>query len=249
MKKQYHILNGDALKDRFPKSIQGELIVARECLVDGNVDGKELDQLYANRAKFLNENYQVTPQDYYDNTVTEFAKIGKIEDYSEVNLWFEDDLFCQVNFWFISYLLAKRNRKIIVYLIRPESHGQYGFGGFNESELVSMYKNRSVISKPDKFAELWVYYQNNDLEKLNVAAQELNPLYPFILNAVKAHRDRFPDHENQGRPKSSLLAIMNELGTNEFGLVFQEFCKRESIYGFGDLQVKRLFDEINKKQV
>jgi hypothetical protein len=29
-----------------------------------------------------------------------------------------------------------------------------------------------------------------------------------------------------------------------FGTVFQEFCKRESIYGFGDLQVKRIFDEV-----
>jgi hypothetical protein len=40
---------------------------------------------------------------------------------------------------------------------------------------------------------------------------------------------------------------MNNLETNSFGEVFKEFNKRESIYGFGDLQVKRLFDEIKNK--
>ena len=38
----YHILNGDSLKNQFPKSISGELIVARECLVDGNIQGEDI---------------------------------------------------------------------------------------------------------------------------------------------------------------------------------------------------------------
>ena len=36
---RYHILNGDSLKDVFPKEIYGTCIVARECLVDGDVSG------------------------------------------------------------------------------------------------------------------------------------------------------------------------------------------------------------------
>lgn len=42
----------------------------------------------------------------------------------------------------------------------------------------------------------------------------------------------------------ALQQIIDELGTEEFTLVFREFCKREGIYGFGDLQVKRLYDEL-----
>ncbi len=37
---------------------------------------------------------------------------------------------------------------------------------------------------------------------------------------------------------------MEGLQTQNFGLIFREFCKREGIYGFGDLQVKRLLEEI-----
>ena len=41
---------------------------------------------------------------------------------------------------------------------------------------------------------------------------------------------------------------MDELNTEQFGLIFKEFCNRESIYGFGDLQVKRLLDEIKNNR-
>jgi len=47
-----------------------------------------------------------------------------------------------------------------------------------------------------------------------------------------------------GRPSQSLIRIINELNTVEFEPIFREFSKREDIYGFGDLQVKRLFNEI-----
>ncbi len=34
MKKQYHVLNRDALFEQFPKSIDGNLVLVRECLVE-----------------------------------------------------------------------------------------------------------------------------------------------------------------------------------------------------------------------
>jgi hypothetical protein len=51
-------------------------------------------------------------------------------------------------------------------------------------------------------------------------------------------------NENPGRPSQSLIAIMNQFKTEDFDTVFREFSKREPIYGFGDLQVKRLLDQI-----
>ena len=68
--------------------------------------------------------------------------------------------------------------------------------------------------------------------------------YPFILPAVNAHIQRIPGKEYPGRPIQSLIEIMKDLETDEFGAVFREFNKREYIYGFGDVQVKRLFDMI-----
>lgn len=246
MRKQIHILNGDSLKEQFPESISGDIIVARECLVDGNVKGIDSDKLFATRAKFLSQHYGGTEQDYYKKTVPEFQKIISINDDSDINLWFEDDLFCQVNFWFVVHLLNKKDHNNAVFLIRPESHDQYGFGGLNHSELSSIYKKRSALIELNKVASLWQSYQNDDTENLIQTAGELESIYPFILPAAQAHIERKQTNDNAGRPIQSLITIMEELKTEEFGPVFREFNKRESIYGFGDLQVKRLFDEIIK---
>ena len=249
MRKQYHILNGDSLKQRLPDNIQGIIIVARECLVDGNVKGNDLDELFHSRSQFISSNYEgYNEQDYYEKTVPEFQKIKSIDDDSDINLWFEDDLFCQVNFWFVAHLISKKIRNNTVYLIRPESHNQYGFGGLNKSELISIYKNRFVLTELDKIASLWESYQNDDTKKIINTARELESTCPFILPAVEAHIERKPTNENPSRPTQSLAAIMRELETEEFEPVFKEFSKRESIYGFGDLQVKRLFDEIKNNR-
>ena len=96
----------------------------------------------------------------------------------------------------------------------------------------------------DRLASLWELYQINDTEKLLTISRSLRNTYPFILNAVEAHLERIPNTGNRGRPIESLIRIIKDFKTEEFGLVFKEFCKRERIYGFGDLQVRRLLNEI-----
>ena len=95
----FHILNGDALKSQFPEQILGEIIVARECLVDGTVEGLSLSDLYETRWQFLNDSYGYCSREiYFSETVSEFEKVQSIPPNSEVNLWFEDDLFCHREF-------------------------------------------------------------------------------------------------------------------------------------------------------
>ena len=247
MTEQIHILNGDSLKQQFPKDITGERIVARECLVDGTVEGKNLDELFANRAKFISTGYGENEQVYYNKSVPQFRKILSIDSNSDINLWFEDDLFCQVNFWFVLHLLSQSKATNRLFLIRPESHNQYGFSGLTESQLLSLYENKTELTDLTLLSGLWEYYQSGKTSKLLELAKQLKTLYPFILNAVEAHIQRIPINGKEGRPKESLITIMQELNTEEFVPVFKEFNKRESIYGFGDLQVKRLYDEILNK--
>lgn len=252
----YHILNGDALKEQFPKSIQGKIIVAREALVDGNVEGESLEEFYETRAKFISSTYLgYTREDYFEKTVSEFEKIKAIPSKVDINLWFEDDLFCQVNFWFVVYLLTTRNQTNSIFLVRPNEFTSYGFGGLDETELISSYENRLAITQNqlDKIALLWEHYKNNDTEKLLQTAKELGENYVFLLPAIEAHIQRFPSEgKSEGkldRPTKSLIQIMKDIESEEFAPVFREFSKRESIHGFGDLQVKRIFDKIKQSSL
>ncbi|MGI9530524.1 DUF1835 domain-containing protein [Lutimonas sp.] len=244
MEKQYHVLNGDALKEVFPEDIEGSIIVMRECLIDGDLNGATPEAFFETRATFLSENYGGSKQDYFDKVVTEFDKIRSISEESEVNLWFEDDLFCQVNFWFIAHLLVQYRIKNSVYLIRPEGHHQYGFGGLSETALLNVHKQRVQLNHLEAIADLWGFYRDENSQELLKAAIELEAVYPYILKAVRAHIDRIPKEGDEGRPTRSLRAIMKELNTRDFGQIFTEFNKREPIYGFGDLQVRRLLERI-----
>ena len=96
----------------------------------------------------------------------------------------------------------------------------------------------------EKMSNFWEYYRDDQLVKLKELAIKLSDLYPFLIPAVEAHLERIPSQNSLGRPSETLLKIMAELNTTEFGPVFQRFCELESIYGFGDLQVRRLWENL-----
>lgn len=249
MPQQYHILNGDALKEQFPQKITGEIIVARECLVDGDISGDSLEELFVSRAKFIGEHYGATAQEYKDKVVAEFDKLNEIAQDAEINLWFEDDLFCQVNFWFVLHLLSQAKAKNAIYLVRPQKPTQYGFGGLDQVALNSIYEQRILLTNFDVLASLWAIYQKGDIETLLTKAGQVEKQYPFILAAVRAHQARIPTEEYPGRPVQTIKEIMQDLQTDDFGTILKEFCKRESIYGFGDSQVKRIYELIMKDEL
>jgi hypothetical protein len=230
---------------QLPKAIRGEIIIARECLVDGDLRGDDLETFFQHRAEFISSFYgDYSVEQYKQESLAEFEKIRNIPAHSNIHLWFEDDLFCQVNWWFVVYLLVHFVQDGRVYLIRPPAHTPYGFGGMDETALLAAYERKIPLSELDKIAGLWVNYRNGELKRLKELADGLKTKYPFIFPAVEAHIARLPAGKNPGRPVQTLLTIMDELKTSKFGPVFQAFCEREPIYGFGDLQVKRLYDQI-----
>lgn len=68
----YNILNGDALAYSFPDAkIEGDMIVVREALIDGDLSGSHLQDFWHSRAKYIG----VTEAEYQDKVVSEFEKI------------------------------------------------------------------------------------------------------------------------------------------------------------------------------
>ena len=48
----YNILNGDSLAHSFPEAkIEGEVVVVREALIDGDLSGENLDDFWKSRTK------------------------------------------------------------------------------------------------------------------------------------------------------------------------------------------------------
>ena len=251
MSKTFHILNGDALLEFFPETIlSGEIIVARECLVDGPLEGKTLEAFWDTRADFISSEYGEERDFYFQDVVPEFNRIALIQEGSEVNLWFEEDLFCQVNLWFCVSLLRRISDQIKINLVKPSlKDGKPNWGGFgslDRDELAKAYQERQRLTKQEKelLTALWTAFKGNDKHTLAKLGSENTGSFPFLKDVVQAQLDRFPDNGSQGRPETVLKDIISEKKTSDFKIIFKEFSLREGIYGFGDWQVERILNKL-----
>lgn len=243
--KEYHILNGDSLKEQL-QNFEVEKIVLRECFVEGNTQGNSLKEIFATRTLFFKKNHEVNFEKYHEKSVVEISKITEVEDGATVYLWFENDLFCQVNFWFAIHTLFHLGKKISVFLVSPIKNSWMGFGILNYDELLQSFENKKELTKTNQehLAKLWIAFQKSDWEKLRTNARELISKIDQIEEVVEAHIERFPFDKKFGRPEESLQKIISELDDPSFANVFRAFCKMEGIYGFGDLQVKRILQKM-----
>jgi hypothetical protein len=245
---QVHILNGDSLHSKLHGLIEEEFIVARECLIDGNVQGNSLTEFYRNRASFIAEYDGFETSDYYLKTVPEIEKIIALPAKSEIVCWFEDDLFCQTNFWFVMHLLAIHTQVGNIHLVRPNKGNEYSFADMSALELKVVFENRQQLTTEHVtlLAQMWPLYQKQNYQQMHVIAGKLNHVMPFLIPAIEAQQRRTPDENGLGYPERQLLAIINDLNTTDFSAVFQEFSAQEGIYSFGDLQVKQMFAQLIK---
>lgn len=244
----YNILNGDSLAYSFPDAkIEGNIIVIRESLIDGELSGDNLHDFWRSRANYM----EITETEYKNSVGKEFEKIINAPDSSTFNLWFEYDLFCQVNMWFVMSIINSLpvKKKVFAvytsYLDKTSKQFWNGFGPANSAELKVCYADRIPLNEADiNFGqELWEAYKNGNLEELTNLSKHQSLAFPCLQEVVKAHVDRFPKDGTKGRPEKVIEDITKSIST-DFNEVFKEFWDRESIYGFGDSQLKRLYDKV-----
>jgi hypothetical protein len=102
-----HITNGSSLTGYLKDlDVKGDVLTWHEMLCEGPtttiIDSKEFIEA---RQAFLNVYYDVEIDEYaYKN---EIGKLDHIENYTEIVLWFEYDLFCHINLMAVINLLQQ----------------------------------------------------------------------------------------------------------------------------------------------
>jgi len=250
----YHVLNGDALVDRFKATgLTGEMIVARECLIEGDLKGDTVQEFLENRAHFIEDEFNEARIHYYDNVVHEFEKLLNAEPGSEFNLWFGYDLFCQANMWFIISLISHLEGDKEIYVVYPSFRDKHEiwleFGRADVTQLQDAYNKRTRFQERDlRLADdLWIAYKHADLARLNDLSIYTSPCFPYLQDVCSAHIDRFPYKGRKGRPERVMEDILKK-NVRDFRTAFIEFTAREGVYGFGDDQVRKIFDKVLKEK-
>jgi hypothetical protein len=242
----YHVLNGDCLAEQLGQTaINQDFIICRECLIDGDVKANNLNDFWKIRAEFIVDSYEATTEDYFEKTVKEFEKLSNLPENLEICLWFENDLFCQVNMWFVlSILLKQANLKVFrVFPISGNGDIWKGFGNATSAKLEKAYSSKVQFEQNDLDlgVHLWEAYQKNDFEQLKELSKTHSNCFEYLEEVCQAHLDRFPSNNTLGKPEQLIKELILDKPI-EFQEVFQEFSERAGIYGFGDLQVKSIYE-------
>ncbi len=233
-----HILNGDGLANVFDQSgIEGETIICRECLIDGPIQAEGLFSFWKGRADYIAAMFQERPEDYYKKVKAEFDRIERLPLDAEVNLWFENDLFCQANMWFIVSLLNKRGISRVYRVLPLQNQGQRSWKGFGQHTALDLricFDEREAMTRGDfRLGDhLWNAYRTGNLEVLSLLSKSLSPCYPLLDEVCDAEIER----KTQARPVEALKEIL-AMGYTNFDEIFVKFNEREGVYGYGDLQV------------
>lgn len=218
--------------------LEGDVAVFRECLVDGPVDSQDPETFFLKRSKFLTSDED---QGFYESSVRpEIEKIIGCPEDGEIYLWFEHELFCQVNLWFLLSRLASRKR--LFFVGPPAVPFEDRFGGWaplSPAQLFERFELKIPIDEADRNlgAELWAAFSRSEGERLLELGSRASDVFIFLEEVSRAAAGIGQ------RPESIVKELVAEKTTN-FGDVFRRFCEREPVYGFGDLQVKRIWDRV-----
>jgi len=247
MNKTLHILNGDSTAIIFSKAkIQGTTIVWREMLCEGSLH-KDVgsDEFWKKRYTFFEEEIGVTRLEYYDNTIKELIKIEDISNYNEVVLWFEYDLFCQINLMALCTYLLKHFRKNINYYLVCTGHEKgrpnlQTLSDYSLEEYQTLYKEKIKLSRNNLlFAEQsWQLYVENNKEALKEFDFDHCSKFKYLQQVMQQHLQRFPKKNGLNQIENKILEIINSGISNRNAIVKELLLwqKRETVYGFGDLQ-------------
>jgi hypothetical protein len=61
--------------------------------------------------------------------------------------------------------------------------------------------------------------------------------------ACKALIERFAPGGRKGRPETAIEDIIKN-GPGDFDMVFKKFFDKEGVYGFGDIQFRKIYDKV-----
>ncbi|NNE66357.1 MAG: DUF1835 domain-containing protein [Pyrinomonadaceae bacterium] len=238
-----HLLPGDSLVETFEKcGFEGEVVVFRECLVDGPVAADGLEEFWELRSGYLGK--YGSDKDYSSHVKDELVRLWNLAEGNSVNLWFEYELFCQVNLWFSIWLLRNTNAgfRVTYPKLASDEDVWKGFSYLDEGGLKASESESVKLSDDDIFlaVRLWEAFSKGNFKELLALGETQSNAFPTLKAVTEAAA------EIDSRPKEVIREIMSE-GKSGFGEVFGEFCKREAKYGFGDLQVKKIFDEVSEE--
>jgi len=246
-----HITNGNTLTDYLRElDFTEDILTWQEMLCEGpTIPAIDSEAFFELRAEFL--------KNYYDIEVDtielqkELSKLDTVDNYTEINLWFEYDLFCHINLIGVINLLHQKEINKPLYLIcsgRVEGEKSLkGLAELNPEQLKNHYENRILLTPEDidLTIALWRTYCGKDHNILKPYIVT-NSSFKYMSNCLKAHLKRFP-HQKSGLNvlEDNILRLLRDNPIKSKHHLLGYSLNYQGYYGFGDTQLQRIIKKLS----
>ncbi|MDN3594043.1 DUF1835 domain-containing protein [Zunongwangia endophytica] len=252
-KKPLHIINGDSLAESAAAlDLPGQQIIWREMLCEGPTTQEVgSDDFIEMRSKFLHNYYGISAQDYQEKFVSELNKLGEVEDYDHIILWFEFDLFCHVNILAtISFLTDKKNDVPFYLVCSKKLKGDKKLtplSQLSEKQLLKHYQKKILLDENDiEVANLmWELYCGNNPTLLKRQIKT-NTNFEYLSSCIRAHIERFPNSVTGiNSLEKNILQLIKERDIHNYTQLMGYALEYQGYYGFSDIQMKRILEKLS----
>lgn len=245
-----HITNGTSLTNYLEKeNYEGDILTWHEMLCEGPTE-IEIDttSFFEKRKAFLESVYDAE----YDilKIQSEIQKTNTINDYQEVILWFEYDLFCHINLIAAISLLKQKGIRIPMFLVcsgRVEGEKELkGLPELTPKQLKEHYQNKVKLNVDDiaLAKHAWEYYCGNDHNLLKPLITRPSN-FQYLSICLKAHLKRFPDtRSGLSTLEYNILKLIKEHSIKSRRHLVGYVLHYQGYYGFSDMQILRLIDKL-----
>jgi hypothetical protein len=143
--------------------------------------------------------------------------------------------------WFCLSLLEESTADIfrVAPVTLAEADTWDGFGNLTPDDFKKCFDARVKFSRSDieLGARLWSAFRTEDYATLERLSSTESPVFPKLREACLAAI------EKESRPKQIVTEIIQN-GEADFSVIFKEFRARAGEYGYGDSQVREIWQKL-----
>ena len=246
-----HITNGNNLTDYLNElKIEGDFLTWQEMLCEGpTIEQINSEEFYNLRKEFLLKFYDIEINE--EEFRQELDVLNHTDQFAEIVLWFEYDLFCHINMIGVISMLRQKKVNVPLYLVcsgRVKGAKEFkALAELSPEQLHNHYENKIKLSDEDinLMSSLWRIYCSNDHNLFKPFIVQKSS-FPYLSNCLKAHLQRFPDSET-GLSTLELhtlqMIVDHTIKTRRHLLGY--ILNFQGYYGFGDLQINRMINMLD----
>jgi hypothetical protein len=247
-RKVLHILNGDCAADLLRESgVPGTITITADVLHEGPAPaGLAPERWRKIRARYLAE----SGYDDYDRCLTQLTEwdrmIESAEEYDEVVLWFEHDLFDQLLMirtldWYAGRNLGRTALSLICIGEFPGVVPFHGLGDLSPGQMAALIPKRRRVNEGQKLLarDAWRAFCAPDPRGIeDLLRRDTSPL-PFLAGALRRHLEEFPAVRN-GLSRTEQQALLGvAAGHGTFEKLFRATQRMEERVFMGDASFLR----------